>query len=468
MSNAPDIFHDKIRQTLDNPKLQLAVYGATARAMEHRAEAKERIPDFEALRTHANALKRHTIENLDHYLEQFEAAVTHNGGHVVWCSDAREAADFVLQLAARKQASLVVKSKSMTTEEIDFNARVEHHALTSVETDLGEFIMQLNDERPYHIVAPALHKTRYDVGEIFARKLGVPYETVPEKLTMTARGILRQKFLAADIGVSGANFLLADTGAVTIVENEGNARLSTTLPKIHIAIAGIEKLIPRAQDLPVFLRLLTGSSSGQRLTVYTSVLSGPRRGQEIDGPDEFYVVLLDNGRTRLLADAEKRESLFCIRCGACLNHCPVYRKIGGHSFPWVYSGPIGSVLTPQFHGVGNASALPFASSLCGACGEVCPVKIDLPRLLLDLRADVQVHHGELAQHQLERWGFRAFAWVMAHPRAYRLAGWLASKVDPRRFAWAIPPLAAWLQERTLAPVAARSFQQQWRARKAGR
>lgn len=470
MSNDSEIFHQKIHQTLDNTKLQLAVYGATARAMEHRATATapDRIPDFAGQRDHANALKRHTIEHLDYYLEQFEAAVTRNGGHVVWCSDAREAADFVLDLAAKRGASLVVKSKSMTTEEIDFNSRVGLHGLTSVETDLGEYILQLSEERPYHIVAPAMHKTRYDVGELFTRKLGVPYETVPEKLTMIARAILREKFLSADIGVSGANFLVADSGAVTIVENEGNARLCTTLPKIHIAIAGIEKLIPRAQDLPVFLRLLAGSSTGQPITVYTSVLSGPRRGDEIDGPDEFYVVLLDNGRTKLLADASKRESLYCIRCGACLNHCPVYRKIGGHSFPWIYSGPIGAVLTPQFHGIGVASSLPFASSLCGACGEVCPVKIDLPRLLLDLRADVQEHHLEQAQHPMERWGFGAFAWVMSHPRLYRWFGWLASKVDARRFAWAIPPLQAWLQERTLAPVAPRSFQQLWRDRKATR
>ncbi len=459
-------FETKIHRTLEDANLQLKVYAATARAIEHRTEAidPERLPDYQELRTHANALKRHAIEHLDHYLEQFEANVTRNGGKVIWCRDAREAADFVLKLAAEREAKLIVKSKSMTTEEIDFNSRVEHHGLTSVETDLGEYIIQLNHERPYHIVAPALHKTRYDVGEIFARELGVPYETEPEKLTMTARAILRDKFLTADIGVTGANFLIADSGAVTIVENEGNARLSTTLPKIHIAIAGIEKIIPRAQDLPVFLKLLTSSSTGQRITVYTSFLSGPRRANEVDGPDEFYVLLLDNGRTKLLADPSKRESLYCIRCGACLNHCPVYRKIGGHSFPWVYSGPIGAVLTPQYKGIDHEPTLPFASSLCGACGEVCPVKIDLPRLLLELRADTQVHHAALAHSQFERWGFRAFAWLMTHPRLFAWAGSIGARVPMPMLARFAPPLATWLRGRTLPPLAKQSFRSAWKQR----
>jgi L-lactate dehydrogenase complex protein LldF len=459
-------FHDRIHQTLHDPKLQLKVYAATARAISHRTEAidVDRLPDYQELRTHANALKRYAIEHLDHYLEQFEANVIRNGGKVIWCRDAREAGDFVLKLAAERKARLIVKSKSMTTEEIDFNERVEHHGLKSVETDLGEYIMQLNHERPYHIVAPALHKTRYDVGEIFARELGVPYETEPEKLTMTARGILRDQFLAADIGVSGANFLVADSGAIGIVENEGNARLSTTLPKVHIAIAGIEKVIPRAQDLPVFLKLLTASSTGQRITVYTSFLSGPRREGEIDGPEELYVLLLDNGRTKLLADPSKRESLYCIRCGACLNHCPVYRKIGGHSFPWVYSGPIGAVLTPQFKGIDHEPGLPFASSLCGACGEVCPVKIDLPRLLLELRADTQAHHRSLAKSEPERWAFGLFAWLMTHPKLFSLAGWIASRLPLARFAPFAPPLRAWLRGRTLPPLAKQSFRAAWKQR----
>src|ERR1700722_17286670 len=325
---------------------------------------------------------------------------------------------------------MLVKSKSMTSEEIHFNERLEHHNLESVETDLGEYILQLAHQRPYHIVAPALHMTRYEVGDIFTQRLGIPNETVPEKQALIARGVLRQKFLNADIGISGANFLVADSGAVVLVENEGNARLTTSAPKIHIAVAGIEKLIPRAQDLATFLKLLGRSATGQALTVYTSFLSGPRRGEEVDGPDELYLVLLDNGRTKVLAGEEKREALYCIRCGACLNHCPVYRKIGGHSFPWVYSGPIGAILTPQFLGMAHEPALPFASSLCGACLEVCPVKIDIPKVLLELRADVKKAEAREGRGRLERLAFKIWAWVMCHPRIYEMAGMMAGGVAP--------------------------------------
>src|SRR5262245_4059505 len=314
----------------------------------------------------------------------------------------------------------------MTTEEVDLNEGLEHHGLESVETDLGEYILQLAHERPYHIVAPALHKTRYDVAEIFTKHLGVERETVIEKQTMIARAVLREKFLAADIGISGANFLVADSGAVVLVENEGNARLTTSAPKVHIAVAGIEKLIPRAQDLPTFLKLLGRSATGQALTVYTSFLSGPCRPGEIDGPEEFHVVLLDNGRTKLLPDRGKRQSLYCIRCGACLNTCPVYRRIGGHSFPWVYSGPIGAILTPQFRGVMHEPALPFASSLCGACGEVCPVKIDIPKILLDLRSDVKRVEAREKQNIAERFAFRVFAFLATHPRLWQFAARIAA------------------------------------------
>src|SRR5689334_16840898 len=409
----PSVPPDQIKQTVADSRLQLAIYTATGRLMRHRAESvqADMLPEYQELRTRANELKRHAIENLDYYLEQFEANVNARGGKVIYCEDAKQVADFVLGLAKERQARLIVKSKSMTTEEIDLNERLEHHQLEAVETDLGEYILQLARERPYHIVAPALHKTRYQVAEILTEKLGVENEVVIEKQTKIARTVLREKFLAADIGVTGANFLVADSGAVVLVENEGNARLSTSAPKIHIAVAGIEKVIPRAQDLVVFLKLLGRSATGQALSVYTSFLSGPRRGDEIDGPDEFYVVLLDNGRTKLLSDPDKRQSLFCIRCGACLNHCPVYRKIGGHNYPWIYSGPIGAIITPQFHGTEHDSWLPFASSLCGACGEVCPVKIEIPNLLLELRADVQQAQSSGA----ERLAFRIYAWLARHP-----------------------------------------------------
>jgi L-lactate dehydrogenase complex protein LldF len=384
-----------------------------------------------------------------------------HGGLVHWARNAAEAADFVLATAKRHGAKLIVKSKSMTTEEIDLNERLGHHGLESVETDLGEYILQLNHERPYHIVAPALHLTRYDVAGIFERNLGVQNETVIENQTRVARQVLRAKFLDADIGISGANFLIADSGAVTIVENEGNARLSTSAPKVHIAIAGIEKMIPRAQDLATFLKLLGRSATGQPLTVYTSFLSGPRRLGEIDGPEEFHVVLLDGGRTKLLADETKRQSLYCIRCGACLNHCPVYRKIGGHSFPWVYSGPIGAILTPQFHGVESEPALPFASSLCGACAEVCPVKIDIPKILLELRADVKDAEKRNAENQMERAAFRAFAYIASRPRLWRRVMRMAAKAPVLK----IGPIAAWLSQRELPPFPAKSFRELWKERK---
>ena len=468
-------FDEKVHKTLGDANLQLAIYRATARLIDHRkhAVAASALPDYQELRTQAHALKRHTIDHLDHYLEQFEGNVTAHGGKVVYCEDATEVADFILNLAKQRGAQLIVKSKSMTTEEIDLNERLEHNHLESVETDLGEYILQLAHQRPYHIVAPALHLTRYDVGDLFARTLGVPNETVVEKQTLIARAVLRQKFLAADIGISGANFLVADSGAVLIVENEGNARLTTSAPKIHIAVAGIEKLIPRAQDLAVFLKLLGRSATGQALTVYTSLLAGPRRAGEIDGPEEFYVVLLDNGRTKLLADGDKRESLYCIRCGACLNHCPVYRKIGGHSFPWVYSGPIGAIITPQFMGVEHEPSLPFASSLCGACAEVCPVKIDIPKILLELRAEVKENEGRKGLNRLERLAFKLWAWMMCHPRIYEMAARVAAGVAPSengkwlRSAPALmnlPPVRAWLSQRDLPPAPAKSFRELWRRR----
>jgi L-lactate dehydrogenase complex protein LldF len=469
-----------IEQTLGDPKLQSAIYTATGRLVAHRrtAVAADALPDYQELRTRANRIKQHAIENLDYYIEQVERQVTARGGHVIFAKDGKEVCDFVLGLANERGARLIVKSKSMTSEEVDLNERLEHHQLESVETDLGEYILQLAHQRPYHIVAPALHMTRENVADLFEEKLGVEREAVPEKQTMIARATLREKFLAADIGISGANFVVADSGAVAIIENEGNARLTTSAPKIHIAIAGIEKIIPRAQDLAVFLKLLARSATGQKLSVYTSILAGPRRPGELDGPDEFYLVLLDNGRTKLLADSEKRQSLYCIRCGACLNHCPVYRKVGGHSYPWVYSGPIGAIITPQFAGVTQHPWLPFASSLCGACAEVCPVKIDIPRILLALREEVVEAKTRAGSNRWERRAFRVWAWLMQRPRWYERAGRLAAAVSPDpewdgdhpRWIRRMPgflnvgPLKAWTSSRDLPPAPPRSFRQLWRER----
>lgn len=463
-----------MKLTMSDADLQLAVYTGTGRLMDKRRGSitAELLPDYQELRSQAHALKKHAIENLDWYLEEFERNVEAHGGKVIWCETGADVAEFVLDLAKDRGLHLIVKSKSMTTEEIDFNEHVESRGLEAIETDLGEYILQLADQKPYHIVAPALHMTRYDVADVFTEKLGIEREVVPEKQTMIARRVLREKFFAADIGITGANFLVADSGAVVLVENEGNARLSSTTPKIHIAIAGIEKIIPRAQDLAVFLKLLGRSATGQALTSYTSFLSGPRRDGEQDGPHEFYVVLLDNGRTKLLERPERRESLYCIRCGACLNHCPVYRRIGGHNYPWVYSGPIGAIITPQFHGTQSNPWLPFASSLCGACGEVCPVKIDIPRLLLELRADVASSKWMSA----EKLVFRLWAALMSNPVLYRSATGIGSMTSPGENQWmdgkssmskamaSVGPIRAWMGERDLPAPAPKSFRQRWRER----
>ncbi len=461
-------------KTIGNAALQEAIYSATGRLVEKRRSALPAPAVFESWREQARLVKQHTLENLDHYLERLEANLTARGAKVVYARGGGEVADYLAGLAKEKEARLVVKSKSMTTEEIHLNGLLEDARLEVVETDLGEFIVQLARERPYHIVAPALHKTRYDVADLFTRTLNVERENLPEKQTKIARRVLREKFLAADIGVTGANFLVAESGAIVLVENEGNARLSSSAPRVHVAIAGIEKVIPRAQDLAVFLKLLGRSATGQPLTVYTSYLSGPRRAGELDGPDELHLVLLDNGRTKLLADRNKREALYCIRCGACLNHCPVYRKIGGHHYPWVYSGPIGAVITPHFMGIHEEPWLPYASSLCGACAEVCPVKIDLPGALLKLRqetvkAEVGGVHG-----RWERLAFRFWAWLMCRPRLYEMAGLMISMLSRdregagwmRSAPWLMNfgPLRAWSAGRDLPPPPGRSFRAMWRAR----
>ena len=397
MKKAAKLDHlTSIQSTLANPKLQTAIYAGTGRLADGRR--KSLLPDWQELRQHAHDIKQHTLDHLDWYLEELERNIVARGGKVIWASTGDEASDFIQNLAHVRGVKLVVKSKSMTTEEIHLNERLEHAGIEAVETDLGEYIIQLSKEKPYHIIAPALHKTREQVAEL----LGQAGDASPEQLTAFARKKLRQKFLAAGIGITGANFLVADSGAIVLVENEGNARLSSSAPPIHVAVAGIEKVIPRAQDLAVFLKLLARSATGQPLSVYTSFLAGAQREGEPDGPREFYLVLLDNGRSRILADKSKRESLACIRCGACLNACPVYRKIGGYSYPWVYSGPIGKILTPQFMGRDQDPWLPFASSLCGACGEVCPVKIEIPRILLELRQEISSGPGK----QSERLAFR--------------------------------------------------------------
>src|SRR5256714_12080377 len=352
-----------------------------------RAAAFAELPEGEALRDRARAIKQQTINHLDHYLVELEANVERLGGHVHWARSGEEACRIILDIAHRNRVRRVVKSKSMATEEIHLNAALEREGIEAIETDLGEYIVQLADEPPSHILAPAIHKSKGDIAALFAEKLNVPNLREPEEMAAVARQMLRERFRSAEMGVTGANFAVAETGTIVLVENEGNIRLSTSLPRLHVAVVGIEKLIPRFADISVFLKILARSATGQTMSSYVSLITGRRRAGEVDVADEFHPVLLDNGRPRILADEAKRESLYCLRCGACLNVCPVYQKIGGHAYGSGYPGPIGAIITPPLAGLEKSKDLPFASSLCGACREVCPVRINIPHVLLSLRRD---------------------------------------------------------------------------------
>jgi L-lactate dehydrogenase complex protein LldF len=406
----------RIGTALADAPLRAAVWKATAHTLAARDATLSEVPEWEALRSRANAVKREAIENLAECLERFEERCLASGIEVRWARDAAEARDAVIDIVREERGGPVVKSKSMATEEIYLNPALEAAGIEVLETDLGEYIVQLKGERPSHIIAPALHLSRGSIGKLFADKLGIDYTDDPGTLTMHARRVLREKFLAARVGVSGANFLVAETGNVVVVENEGNALLTTTLPRVHVIVAGIEKVIPRFEDLAVFLRILPRSGTGQRFTSYVSVHGGPADGRN-DGPERMVVILIDNGRTDLLANPRLRETLYCIRCGACQNICPVYRRIGGHAYGSVYGGPIGAAIAPTLDG-DPAAALPFASSLCGACAEICPVKIDIHHVLLAQRA-LAVGRGRAGA--LERIAFRAWRWAMTSPGRYRAA-----------------------------------------------
>lgn len=348
-------------------------------------KGKEQFADIHLAREKAKNIKWKAIETLDKQLETFEANMIRRGAKVIWAEDGQQALDEIKKICDEKNCKTLVKSKSMVTEEIHLNDFLEKNGIESVETDLGEYIQQLDGEPPYHIVTPAMHKSKEDVAKLFAEKLGTDPKATPEQLTLTAREILREKYIQAEIGVTGANFIIADIGGVAVTENEGNARLSCAWPKTHIVIAGIEKMIPSMIDLGLFWPLLSTFGTGQRVTVYNTILTGPRQSFETDGPEDMYVILLDNGRTNILANEKQRESLYCIRCGACLNACPVYKNIGGHAYAATYSGPIGSVITPHLKNMDEWKHLSYASSLCGNCTEVCAVKINLHELLLENR-----------------------------------------------------------------------------------
>ena len=361
-----------------------------------------RLINLDTAKRKGHVIKWKVMENLDKFLPEFEANFQKRGGKVIWANDAEEANREILNILKKAGAKTVVKSKSMVTEEIHLNEFLEHNQIESLETDLGEYIVQLLGQKPYHIVTPAMHLSKEDIAKLFNERFGTPIDATPEQLTLKARELLRDKYVQADVGISGANFLIADTGSIAISENEGNARLCTTFPKIHIAIVGIEKMIPSITDLDLFWPMLATHGTGQNLTVYNSILSGPRQANETDGPEEMYVILLDNGRTNLLAQKEQRQGLYCIRCGACLNACPVYKNIGGHTYNTEYSGPIGSIITPHMRGMEDFKHLSYASSLCGKCTEVCPVKIDIHKMLLLNRRDAVKEHLVTST---ERWGW---------------------------------------------------------------
>ncbi|MBN1679231.1 MAG: iron-sulfur cluster-binding protein [Anaerolineae bacterium] len=460
-------FRTSAARAIADVRLQSAIDGATLTFRTGRVKALADLPDVDGLRDQLKAIRSATLARLADHLEMFEQQARAAGSHVYWARDAAEANRFVLDIAQQHGAKLAVKSKSMATEEIHLNAELQNAGITPVETDLGEWIIQLAGEPPSHIIGPALHKTREQVAELFSREVGrtLPPDDIP-MLTAEARRLLREQFLAADIGISGANIGVAETGSVVLVTNEGNGRLVTSAPPVHIAIMGIEKIAPTWDDAAVWLALLARSSTGQPMSCYTTAITGPARDGDPDGPREVYIVLLDNGRADLVG-SDYDEILQCIRCGACLNACPVYQEVGGHSYGVPYSGPVGAVLMPLLYGLAENEALPHASSLCGACLDVCPARIDLPRLLLKLRAE------EVREHMLtpqERLLENAVAFVLRHPRLYRALtglGRIFQRPLARGGLLRLPRRLNPAGERQLPALAKRSFRSMWNEIKDG-
>ena len=456
-------FQRNAEKALSDRQLQTALGRATERFVENRAAAIAQFPGFEAARREASQVKSEALEHLDRHLERFLAEAERRGTSVHVASDAAQARRIAAGIAREEGVTLAVKSKSMAAEEIGLNAALQEAGVEVVETDLGEYIIQLAGEPPSHIIAPAIHKTREQVSALFEKALGEPYtEEIPE-LTRIARRRLREKFLSAQMGISGANFLCADTGSVVLVTNEGNGRMGTILPRVHLVIAGIEKIIPRLTDLPLFLRLLARSATGQRASSYLSVLTGPKRPGDAEGPAKLHVILLDNGRSGILA-GKYRDILKCIRCGACINACPVFQSIGGHAYGWVYPGPIGSVLSTLMLGLPEASALPNASTLCGACEEVCPVGIPLPGMLLELRSD---EREQGLKTPLEVLGAKAYAGVMGRAGVLealqRMAGALSGLFSREgRVTRLPPPFSGWTDRRDFPAPAPQPFRRLWK------
>ena len=470
MKSTAAAFADNARRALHDATLQQALAKAGVGFVDKRRAAINDLPEFDALREAGRAIKDHTLANLDHYLLRFEQQVVANGGQVHWAETPEEACAAVLDICQRAGAKSVAKGKSMVGEEIAINDALEAAGLEVVETDLGEYIIQVAHEPPSHIIAPAVHKTRKQIAELFEKLhhqpgLTRPLETVSQ-IVDEARQILRDTFLSADVGITGANFLIAETGSTVIVTNEGNGDLSATLPRVHIVLASIEKAVPTLEDTSVLLRLLARSATGQEITSYTTFFTGPRRGDDTDGPEQFHVVLVDNGRSRMLGGAY-HEMLRCIRCGACLNHCPVYSAVGGHAYGWVYPGPMGAVLTPLMVGLQEGRPLPNASTLCGRCEEVCPMSIPLPKLLREHRR--QEFARKLAAPR-SRWALAAWAFCARRPQLYRrvmrFGVVLLNRLSGGRGRFRRLPFAqGWTAARDLPAPQADTFIAQWQRRK---
>jgi L-lactate dehydrogenase complex protein LldF len=417
-------------------------------------EGKRQFADITAVREMAKNIKWKAIENLATNLELFEKQFTARGGKLIWAEDATEALEAIGKICAAKNCSSLVKSKSMVTEEIGLNHYLEKNGIESIETDLGEYIQQLDGEAPYHIVTPAMHKSKEDVARLFAEKLGTDPTLSPEQLTLVAREKLRQKYAEAQVGVTGANFIIAETGSVAITENEGNARLSCSMPATHIVVVGIEKMIPQLTDLALFWPLLSTWGTGQQVTVYNTIVSGPRQPGETDGPEEMYVILLDNGRTNLLKNPTSREALYCIRCGACLNACPVYKNIGGHAYNATYSGPIGKVITPHLSGMPEFKHLSDASSLCGNCTEVCPVRINLHELLLENRHEAVAQGNSSLAERLawKAWKKASLSRSLMNKGTGKTKNWVVNKV-----------FKGWTSSHAELNFSEKTFNQMWEA-----
>jgi L-lactate dehydrogenase complex protein LldF len=477
-------FQQGARSALANSQLRRNLYKATHTIRDKRAAVVDELPDWQELREAGRALKERTLRHLESYLLELEATIERAGGHVHWARDAQEANAIIAQIVNDHGAREVIKVKSLTTDEIQLNEALAAQGIEAIETDLAELIIQLAGEKSSHILVPAIHKNRAEIRELFVHTLierglvpgprellgteGDELSDEPTALAAVARAYLRQKFLSTKVAISGANFAVAETGTLCVVESEGNGRMCVTLPPVLISVMGIEKVIPTWQDLEVFLQLLPRSSTGERMNPYTSLWTGVSEG---DGPQEFHLVLLDNGRTQVLADTVGRQSLYCIRCSACLNICPVYERTGGHAYASVYPGPIGAILTPQLLGVEQAKTLPYASTLCGACYEVCPVKINIPEVLIYLRGRVvqKRQQSPLGRVSPENIAMKLMARTFAHPKLYEEAQRLA-KLGQLPFVHggsitALPgPLGGWTTMRDLPPVPNQSFREWWRSR----